>query len=103
VEFALFNVKLESCLSCGLEDPSDMLLVGLEVVAVDKDVVDIGRAKLVEMFMKHVINKMLKCTGGVGQAERYNVVLKQTITSTKSCLLLIAVSNLYAVKRCNHV
>ena len=55
------------------------------------------------MFIKHVINKMLKYTGGVRQAERYNIILEQTITSTKSCLLLIAVGNLYTVKRCDYV
>ena len=55
------------------------------------------------MFIKHVINKMLKYTGGVRQAERYNVILEQTITSAKSCLLLIAVGDSYAVKCCDHV
>jgi hypothetical protein len=80
-----------------------MLLVGLEVVAVDMDVVNIGRVKLVEMFIKHVINKILKYTRGVKQAERYNVILKQTITSAKSCLLLIAVGDSYTVKYYDHV
>jgi hypothetical protein len=80
-----------------------MLLIGLKVVTVDKNIVNIGRVKLIKMFIKHVINKMLKCTRGVRQAERYNVILEQTITSMKSCLLLIAIGDLYTVKYCDYV
>lgn len=60
-----------------------MLFVVVEVVAVEKDVVEIGSAKDVEVFFEAVGYKVLERSWGVGEAKRHDGVFQMSVTCAK--------------------
>src|ERR1700682_66944 len=65
-----------------------MLAMALQIVGENQDIIDIGRAEIVEIAHQGLVDKSLECRRPVCQPERQYLELVRAVTATESGKLL---------------
>ncbi len=60
------------------------------VLGVNKDVIEVHYYKNVEFFYQDLVNVTLKCSRGIGQSKKYDLIFEMAIAGLEGRLLLIA-------------
>jgi hypothetical protein len=75
------------------EDFSDMLSVILDVVRVDKDVIEVYDNRNVSEIGENFVHEALECGGGVAETKGHNQEFKSSVSGPKGCFPFVARSN----------
>jgi hypothetical protein len=62
-------------------------------VAVDQNVIKVGREKVVEEGSEDIVDEVLDGNGGVGRSKRHNEGFKETVTDAECCFPLLTFSH----------
>ena len=81
----------------------NMLLMLLKVVAVDKNVIQINDAKIVEIFSKNLVDKELKDLEEIAKLKKHDYIFEQLITNDEDDFILIVFANFDLVENDNYV
>jgi hypothetical protein len=73
--------------------PADMYLMFSHGIAIDQNVVEVGRNKVIEERSEDVVDEVLKRGGGVGQSEGHDKGFEKAITSAESRLPFLTLSH----------
>ena len=93
IELTLFDVQINMLFFKFVEYFVNMLLMFLEVVAVNKNVIQINDAKIVEILSKNLVDKELKDLENVAKFKRHDYIFEQLITNDENNLVLIVFAN----------
>ena len=93
IELTLFDVQIDMLFSKFVEYFVNMLLMLLEVVAVDKNVIQVNDAKIVEIFSKSLVDKELKDLENVAELKRHDYIFEQLIVNDEDNFILIVFAN----------
>ena len=80
----MWNLHLESlrekaCILKTLKNQVYMLLALLESVRIDEQVIKISNQEIVQIFLKGVVDKVLKGAGGIAKTKRHNLIFVESI------------------------
>ena len=73
------------------------------IMAVNQDIVEVGRIEIVELFSQGVINIVLEQGRAIVQAEGYNKILKESETSFKYGQGFVPLADTQTVKGRNDI
>ena len=93
MELTLLWLGEEIVLSEVSEDFMDVFLMGLEVLGVYQDVIQIDDYTDVEEVHKDAIDKLLESRGSIGQAEGHDIPLEGTISHAECSFPFITFGN----------
>ena len=80
-----------------------MDLVFSFIIAVNQDIVEVGRIEIVELFSQGVINIVLERGRAIAQAEGYNKILKESETSFKCGQGFVPLADTQTIKGRNNI
>ena len=81
----------------------NMLLILLKVVVVDKNVIQVNDAKIVEILSKSLVDKELKDLENVAKFKEHDYIFEQLIASNEDDFILIVFANFDLVENDNYV
>ena len=103
IELTLFDVQINMLFSKLVEHFVNMLLMLLKVVAVNKNVIQVNDAKIVEILSKNLVNKELKDLEDVAKFKEHDYIFEQLITNDEDDFILIVFANFDLVENDNYV
>ena len=103
IELTLFDVQIDMLFSKLVEYFVNMLLMLLEAVAVDKNVIQVDDAKIVEILSKSLVDKELKDLENVAKFKEHDYIFEQLIANDEDDLILIVFANFDLVEDDNYV
>ena len=103
IELTLFDVQINMLFSKFVEYFVNMLLMLLEAVAVDKNVIQVDDAKIVEILSKNLVDKELKNLEDIAKFKEHDYIFEQLIMSDKDDFILIVFANFDLVESDNYV
>ena len=93
-KLTLTELSIQLMLTKCSEHSSQMFCVFLFTLGIDKNVVDKHHDKLVQIIHEHIVHEIHEIGGGIGQTERHQGVLIQSVTSDKYGLGNISLTHL---------
>src|SRR5277367_4661560 len=90
MKLAFSNVKLEACSPQLIQDFAYVDFMLFKRVTVDKDIVDVRSAEVVQKLKQHVVDVVLKRARGVGKAKWHDKVFEQTEACSKRSKMFLA-------------
>ena len=81
----------------------DMLDMFLHRFGVDQDVVEVGNAKVIEIFLQCAIDIQLERSRSIRQSKRHDKVFKMTIARPKRSLPFFTKSNSEKIVSCSEI
>ena len=81
----------------------NMFLILLKVVAVNKNIIQVNDAKIVEILSKNLVNKKLKDFENVAKFKKYDYIFEQLIANDENDFVLIVFANFDHVENDNDV
>ena len=103
IELTLFDVQINMLFSKFVEYFVNMLLILFKVVVVDKNVIQVNDAKIVEIFSKNLVDKELKDFENVAKFKEHDYIFEQLIANDEDDFILIVFANFDLVKDDNYV
>ena len=103
IELTLFDVQIDMLFFKFVEYFVNMLLMLLNVVAINKNVIQVDDAKIVEILSKSFVDKKLKDLENVAKFKEHDYIFEQLIANDEDDLILIVFANFDLVEDDNYV
>jgi hypothetical protein len=97
MEITLLQFGIKSNLLKLLQNQMYMVLMVLHVFWENKDVIDVTNHEIIQIFMKDIINQLLKNIRHVSKAKWHHNIFKMVVTGSKHFLPFITLSNVHQV------